>query len=433
MTSTVRDKFGDVVGSASGAAVFAGSAANALDATAVAGGSGTVADSFDTAANMAGVMPVGTAVCFTSLTGGTLAADGAGEAALAVATTYYIRSITNVDPSVVTLSRTSGGGVLSLTGTPAVTNSIAVVHPTFGCASRSFGPAGTASVAWNDAATTSLKDQVYVTTSVGESANGEAGSTSMRWLAPSSTALSPGTATTATWAETNTQGAGADETLDVYGTPMIVDTVNNTIVAKIGYGQGGVDRFIEDIAAASNVIEVDLLAYNGNFLTLVGNVNAPICFGGVAGHETTPAVAGSVYYIKTIADGTANGDDTKISVSATAPLGVAAGLATLAGTPSGTDAYIYPAVLTAAGPQCGLETYVSYSYDAGDHFYINDGATASSEAGFEGSYYAGATAGTKGLLNHFADMSGSGYTLGDLNGVTYQALAGNTSVWKLGD
>jgi hypothetical protein len=287
-------------------------------------------------------------------------------------------------------------------------------------------------MAWNDAATTSYNDQVFVTTSVGESAVGEAGTTSMRWIAPSSTALAPGTQTTATWVEVNTEGAGADETLDVVGTPMIVDTVNNTILAKIGYGQAAVDRFVENIAAASSVFEVDLLVYDGNFLTLVGGLNAPICFGTVGGFETTAPTAGVVYYIKTIADGTTGDADTKVSVSATAPLGVAGTLQTIAGTTSGADTYIYPATTTASGPQCGFETYVQYSYDAGDHFYINNGATATSEAGFEGSYAAGATAGTKGLLNHFADMSGTGYTLGDLNGVTYQALAGNTSVWKLG-
>jgi hypothetical protein len=320
-----------------------------------------------------------------------------------------------------------------LTGTPAVTNFIAKAHPTLGCASRTFGPAGTASVAWNDTATTSLLDQVYVRTSVGESATGEAGTTSIRHIAASSTALGTGMTNTATWTEVNTQGTGADETADVTVTPMIVDTVNNTILAKVNYGQGGVDRFIEDIAAASNVIEVDLLVYNGNFLTLVGGLNSPICFGTPGGFETTAPTAGAVYYIKTIADGTANGADTKISVSATAPLGVAAGLATIAGTASGTDTYIYPAVTTSAGDQCGFDTYVQYSYDANDHFYVNDGATASSEAGFEGSYKASATAGTKGLLNHFADMSGTAYTAGDLYGVTYQALAGNTSVFKLGD
>jgi hypothetical protein len=413
-------------------AVWSGGVGDALDAIAIAGGAGSVADAFNTATNMFLKMPVGQAVCFTSLTGGTLAVDDS-TGALAVGTVYYVKTITNLNPAEMTIARTAGGATISLTGTPATTNFINVAHPTLGCASRTYGPAGTASVAWNDSATTSIKDQVYVRTSVGESATGEAGTTSLRHIAASSTALGTGFDDTAAWSEVNTQGTGADETADIIGTPMIVDTVGNTITAKISYGQGGTDRFVENIAAASSVIEVDLLAHNGTFLTVFGGLNSPICMGGVAGFETTTLTAGTVYYIKTIADGTASGDDTKVSVSATAPLGVADSVATIAGTPSGTDTYVYPAVTTSAGDACGFETYVQYSYDATDHFYINDGATASSEAGFEGSYAASATAGTKGLLNHFADLSGTGYTAGDLYGVTYQALAANTSVFKLGD
>ena len=435
-TSTLRDKFGDVVANAAGAAVWSGGVGDALDATAVAGAGSNTADAFYTAENMSLRMPVGTPVCFTSLTGGNLAVDD-GTGALAVGTVYYVKTITNLNPSEVTIARTSGGATISLTGTPATTNFINVAHPTLGCASRTYGPAGTASVAWNDTATTSVKDQVHVRTSVGESAAGEAGTTSIRHIAASSTALGTGFDDTLVWSEVNTQGTGADETADIIGTPIIVDTVGNTILAKISYGQGGTDRFVENIAAASNVIEVDLLAHNGTFLTVFGGLNSPICMGTPAGFETTTLTAGTVYYIKTIADGTASGADTKISVSATRPLGVAAGAATIAGTPSGTDTYVYPAVTTinggAYGDSCGYDTYVQYSYDANDHYYINDGATASSEAGFEGSYVANATAGTKGLLNHFADGSGVAYAAGDLYGVTYEALAGNTSVFKLGD
>jgi hypothetical protein len=216
--------------------------------------------------------------------------------------------------------------VLTITGNSAITDFLATAHPTLGCAARAYDPTGTASVAWNDSGTTSTLDQVYVRTSIGESGAAEAGTTSIRWIAASTTELNSDApvASTAAWTEVN-----ADESCDasdeICGTPMIVDTVGNTMVAAIVY----------DSAAGAGV-----------------------------------------------------------TVST---------------------------------------TYTTYAWDSNDYYYLNDGALATTEAGFEGSYYAGATAGTKGLLNHFADMSGTGYTKADLAGVTYQAIAGNTSVFKLGD
>ena len=437
-TATLRDKFGDVVANESSAVQFYGGIADAL----VVLGDVSTNDILDTGAVITNKFPVGTAVCL--VTANDVATTIAG---ISKDTVYYVQAIhagagggSVATAHAVKLAATSGGAMLPLTGDSKATDKLVAAHPTMGCGTRSVGPAGTASIAWNDTGTTSTLDQIYVTTSQGESATGESGTTAMRWLAPASTALGVGVANTLTWTETNTQGAGADETADAYGTPMVVDLTNNTMVVKLNYGQGGTDRFIEDIAAAASVFEVDLLAYNGTFLSAGFSLNGPVCFGTPAGFETTAPVAGTVYYIKTIADGTANGDDTKVSVSASIAAGEAGGLFTIVGTPSGADTYIYPAVVTSQGPQCGYETYVQYTWDSADHFYLKSSGggstTPTTEAGFEGSYIASG-GGAYGLEGHRADTSstnlpGSSYTLGDLDDVAYQALAANISVFKLG-
>ena len=91
----------------------------------------------------------------------------------------------------------------------------------------------------------------------------------------------------------------------------------------------------------------------------------------------------------------------------------------------------YAAALTA-----GDVTYTQYTWDDNDHFYKDSAAgggaamVATTMAGFEGT--AAATETTPGLLNHKANGSGS-WTAGDLDAVTYDALSGNISVFKLGE
>ena len=78
--------------------------------------------------------------------------------------------------------------------------------------------------------------------------------------------------------------------------------------------------------------------------------------------------------------------------------------------------------------------YVQYAYDSNDHFYLSAdsgaGAVATTETGFEGTFATGAT--NPGLLGHKADGTNA-WTAGDLDGVTYQSVSGNISVFWLGD
>jgi len=248
-TATLTDKYGDAYAT-SQTVTFHGATTDALDATAVAGGANNVADAFDLASNMSTAWPAGTAVCFSSLEGGTLDVDD-GSTALAVGTVYYISTITNADPAVTTISRTSGGAVLSLAGTPAATNTLAAAHPTMNCAARSTGPAGTASVAWTDTAATSAIDAVAATTSLRatttDSANAAAamvktttGGTSYRYLAPTTTAISANVAATTTaWVEVSNDNAQANLNAEVTGKPVVVDTTNNTMIVEIAYDTAG--------------------------------------------------------------------------------------------------------------------------------------------------------------------------------------------------
>jgi len=243
-TLTKTDKYGDALASV-GTVVFHGGGEDALDARAVAGGAGTVADSFETASNLAATWPVGTAVCFSTLRGGTLAVDDS-TGALAAGTVYYVKTVTAADPSVMTIARTAGGATISLAGTPAVTNKLALAHPTAGCGARSVGPAGTASLAWNDTTATAGIDTISATTNVdtviNDNADGVDGDTTKtksayRWLAPSDTALSAAnTNTTNTWTtvDANTDG-DPDADGDVTGTPVIVDAAGSRMVVAIAF------------------------------------------------------------------------------------------------------------------------------------------------------------------------------------------------------
>ncbi len=433
-TATVRDTYGVAVANSVSTAVFAGGARQALIAQAVGG------NAIDAGVSLDLRYPVGTAVCLHTHGSATIVG-------LSTDTTYYVQSLAAGtggtapgDQREMTLSATSGGAVLTVTGDTAVTDFIARAHPVMGCATRSFGPAGTASVAWNDTTATAGLDAMFVYTSVGESAAGEAGTTSIRWVAPSATAIA-GTHTTANWTETNVGGAaialGADDDGEIIGTPMEHDTSGNTVVTKLSYGDGGTETQATAVLSAGNLFEFNLgLAA---FIALYP-VNSPICFGDIT--SMVGVVAGTVYYIVSAANGSSDAGDTDIAVSASLTAGhVADATLVVSGTPD-VAAKIQPAVRTATGAyQCGNDTYTSYSYDDNDQYYLvstgGSSTTPTSMAGFEGTYAAVAT-GLYGLQGSRAENSsgvgspGVTWTIGDLDAVVYQALAGNISIFKAG-
>jgi hypothetical protein len=67
------------------------------------------------------------------------------------------------------------------------------------------------------------------------------------------------------------------------------------------------------------------------------------------------------------------------------------------------------------------DEYVLYSYDDNDQFFLTEGTGTTTLAGFE-----------LQLSTHMAANAGIAFIAGDLAAVTYQALAGNVSVFKLG-
>ena len=88
----------------------------------------------------------------------------------------------------------------------------------------------------------------------------------------------------------------------------------------------------------------------------------------------------------------------------------------------------------ARGGNTTLHTYVKYSWDDNDFFYLNSAAgvttTPTSMAGFEGAYVAGVA--TYGLQGALATGNGLSYAAGTVDAVTYQALAANVSIFKAG-
>ena len=76
--------------------------------------------------------------------------------------------------------------------------------------------------------------------------------------------------------------------------------------------------------------------------------------------------------------------------------------------------------------------YLLYAYDDNDIFYLQEGAVATSMAGFEGAYIISG-GGLYGLLGHQADGTlGALFTLGDIQHIDYEVLAANVSVFNLG-
>ncbi len=237
-TATLRDKFGDVVANESTAVIFAGGAGD--DPTAAADVSGGTITVPGISAKVAPLDPV----CFTSVAGATAAftIDGA---AIVPGTVYYIATDNGADAVALATTATTTPG--ALVGGVDVTDLVAVAHPTMSCGSRSVGPAGTASIAWSDTGTTATLDQIYVTTSQGESAAAESGTTSIRWIAASTVVLA-NAQTSAVWTEADNGSDGvANHANDVIGKPLEVDLTNNTMIAEIAYGVGATKTYTQYI------------------------------------------------------------------------------------------------------------------------------------------------------------------------------------------
>ena len=72
--------------------------------------------------------------------------------------------------------------------------------------------------------------------------------------------------------------------------------------------------------------------------------------------------------------------------------------------------------------------YIRYTYDDNDAFFLTQGTTASSLAGFEGAYVAGGS-GVYGLKGHQADgTAGVLFSAGDIQHIDYEPIASNTQI-----
>ncbi len=445
-TITTTDKFGDAV--TGGTVQFHGGANPVIIKNTAASGNDLVSTSRMPAFGYA----LNSAICFTGVNSGL--ADS-GE--LSLGTVHYIKTLSNVAESVLSFSLSSGGTELTLSGTPT-TGEMGIVkaHPVMGCASRTISPAGTASVAWNDTTLTAGMDVVGATTrhlramttnnaqTAAVDTNAvHATKTAYRWIAPGAVTLATG-ATSSGWAEVDTAtnagevgGAAGDgvanNDADINGTPLVVDLAGNSMVVALNYGKttSSDNEFAGKATAATGggVGLIEVTSANGKF-----PVGTAVCFTNTdaSGGKLGVAVAGVVYYIAAVTFDTSWNDLTfNTSLSA---LGAPTTALVITGTPT-TSMKVGYAIQDASGAwKCSPTTYTSYSWDDNDHFYLNsDGGTTTtptSMAGFEGAYVAGVA--TYGLQGALATGNGLSYATGTLDAITYQALAANTSIWKLG-
>jgi hypothetical protein len=445
-TVTVTDKFGDL--KAGGNVIFHGGANPVVIKNTAANSNDLVSTAMMTAFGYA----ANSAICFTGITTGL---DGAGE--LSLGTVHYIKAISTAAESVLSFSLTSGGTELDIAGTP-VTGEMGIVkaHPVMGCASRTVSPQGTASVAWNDTTLTSGMDVVGSTTrhlqamttdnaQVAAAATNavHATKTAYRWLAPGTVALATNQTSTA-WAEVDTAtlahvgGAAADgvanDDADINATPLVVDLAGNTMVVGLNHGKTTASvtgKAGVATAPAGGVGLIEITSANGEF-----PVGTAVCFTDTStGDGSVPAgvaVPGVVYYVHAVTFETSWNDLTlRTTLSA---LGIPTTSLVITGTPH-TSMLLGYAIQDASGAWvCSPTTYTSYSWDDNDHFYLNSSGgvttTATSMAGFEGAYVAGVA--TYGLQGALATGNGLSYATGTLDSVSYQALAANTSVFKLG-
>jgi len=157
----------------------------------------------------------------------------------ALNTIYYVQS-GGLTASAFALGTAAGSGTVTISnadiddGTDAYSNALFRVHPNASIgkgASRSTGPSGTASVAWNDSTTTSGADTVSVWAAA--TALGNAQATTYRTITPviGTTLGTAGAATAIDWLEV----AGAS-TSHVTATPKVWDNANNTLVIEVLHG-----------------------------------------------------------------------------------------------------------------------------------------------------------------------------------------------------
>jgi hypothetical protein len=438
-TVTMTDKFGDAI--TGGTVVFHGGDEIPFKETAASSNALEINAWATTFTGITGAPYAATTpVCFTGVNGGI-------EGEVTAGTVYYIRGITAANPSVATFALTSGGAEHAISGTPTIAASaIAKAHPGYGCASRTVSPAGTASVAWNDTTLTAGADTVHATTyqtqaitthnAQSAAARATTSKTAYRWIAPGTVALATNQTSTL-WAEVDvaTTGVGgatadgkANHATDIIGTPVEVDYVNNSMVVGLNSGLNGTHTALVATAPNGNVLEANLAV--ASFVALMP-INSAVCYSDttVSGSALGVVAPGVVYFLKTAVDG--DGSVTDFVLSDTrAATGIAGTALTPTGTPT-TAADIGPAY---SSTSCSESTYTSYSWDDNDHFYLNSAGgattTATSMAGFEGAYVAGVA--TYGLQGALATGNGLGYAAGTLDSVSYQALAANTSIFKLG-
>jgi len=215
-----------------------------------------------------------------------------GDAVYNVDTTYYVIAA-NLTASAFALSATSGGGAIAIDanaiddGADAYSNALFRVHPnsTIGNgASRTTGPNGTASVAWNDSTTTSGADTVSIWHS--GVAAGQAQKATYRTITPVvGTTLGNGGSTAIDWTENANAGAGY-----VAATPLIWDNANNTLVVQILHGAVSVGiQSVEYLKYAYDSNDIFYKAEGATATTMAGFEGAYVAGGanslyGLNGH-----------------------------------------------------------------------------------------------------------------------------------------------------
>ena len=443
-TVTVTDKFGDA--KSGGTVQFHGGANPVVIKASAASGNDLISTarmtSFGYAAN--------SAICFTGVN---TALAGSGE--LSLGTVHYIKAINADAESDLSFSLSSGGTELTLSGTPTA-NEMGMVkaHPVMGCASRTVSPAGTASVAWNDTTATAGMDVVGATTrhlqamttdnaqvAAADTNAVHATKTAYRWIAPGTTTLAT-SATSSSWAEVDTAtnsgevgGAAGDgvanNDADINGTPLVVDLAGNSMVVGLNYGKttSSDNEFAGVATAATGAGLIEVTSANGKF-----PIGTAVCFTNTdaSGGKLGVAVAGVVYYVKSVVFETSWND--LVFTTTLSALGIPTTDLVITGTPT-TSMKIGYAIQDMSGAwKCSPTTYTSYSWDDNDYFYLNSAGgtttTPTTMAGFEGAYVAGVA--TYGLQGALATGNGLSYATGTLDAITYQALAANKSIWKLG-
>ena len=291
-TATVTDKYGDAYATAT-TVIFAANAGNVLEADAdltVVANAGTN-NAINAGEAITTTFPANAPVCFTK-SGGTILLAGSAPT---LGTVYYIKALGTDDQAgnapdhSFTLSATAGGAVLLATGSTTAGDTLANAHATMGCAARSTGPAGTAAVAWNDAATTSTLDTVVSSAALektaADSANGAStyaetvtGGTSYRHVAPNTTAFSGNVVTyTSAWVEISDDNAVADANGEVTAKPVVVDTTNNTMVVEFSvdtavkawtiYSYDANDHFYLSADSAVGGVATTEAGFEGTFVT----------------------------------------------------------------------------------------------------------------------------------------------------------------------